>query len=80
MRKGIWMALGAALLALIIAFTVMQVDWPDGDIDELGNEEVAETMFGTTDDAGYGFVLFLIGVLLLVALLGGVFLAKEERE
>jgi len=80
MRKGLWMALGAALLALIIAFTVLQIDWPDGDMDELGNEEVAETMFGATDDVGYGFVLFLIGVLLLVALLGGVFLAKEERE
>lgn len=80
MRKGVWMALGAALLALIIAFTIIQIDWPEGDMDELENEEVAETLFGATDDAGYGLVLFLVGVLLLVALLGGVFLAKEERE
>jgi NADH:ubiquinone oxidoreductase subunit 6 (subunit J) len=80
MRRGVWMALGAALLALIIAFTLLQIDWPEGDMDELGNEEVAETLFGTTDDTGYGLILFLVGILLLVALLGGVFLAKEERE
>jgi len=80
MKRGVWTAIGAALLALIIAFTILQIDWPEGDMDELGNEEVAETMFGASDDSGYGLVLFLIGVLLLVALLGGVFLAKEERE
>jgi len=37
-------------------------------------------MFGQGDDQGYALVLFLIGLLLLVALLGGIFLAKEEEK
>jgi NADH:ubiquinone oxidoreductase subunit 6 (subunit J) len=51
-------------------------------MDEFDNtsEELGRTLFGTTDATGYGLIVFFIGLLLLVALLGGIFLAKEERE
>ena len=37
-------------------------------------------MFSTEGSAAYAFVVFMIGLLLLVAILGGVFLAKEEKQ
>lgn len=73
-------ALAVTALALLFVAAILQVDWPEGDMDEISNEEVAETLFGTSNETGYGFVLLLIGLLLLVAMLGGVFLAKEEKE
>lgn len=68
------------LLALLFVLAVTAVSWPEGDLDPVSNEDVAQTMFGTSDSVGYALVVLMIGLLLLVAILGGVFLAKEERE
>lgn len=73
-------ALAMALLALLMVAAVLSIAWPEGDMDYISNEEVAKTMFGTEVDLGYGLIVLLIGLLLLVALLGGIFLAKEESE
>jgi NADH:ubiquinone oxidoreductase subunit 6 (subunit J) len=69
-----------AAMALMFIGAVMMVDWPDGGTDDLSTKDVAWTLFGTSSGSGYALIVFLIGLLLLVALLGGVFLAKEERE
>ena len=81
-----------AAMALMFIGAVMMVDWPDGGIDTqyndtsgvdddaLTNSWVAKALFGDKDSTGFALVLFLIGLLLLVAMLGGVFLAKEEKE
>jgi len=78
MRGNTYKALAALALALIFVGAVMSVDWPEGGLDDTTSEDVGRTMFGDTDSGGYGLVVLLIGVLLLVAMLGGVFLAKEE--
>lgn len=81
MREIVLRAGAVAAMALMFVGAVLMVDWPtEGGVDDTSNEDVARTMFGTSDAAGYGLVVLLIGLLLLVALLGGVFLAKEERE
>jgi len=75
-------ARGVAVLAMALLFigAITSVSWPKGDMDQTSNQDVGRTLFGVTDNSGYGIVMLLIGLLLLVALLGGVFLAKEERE
>jgi NADH:ubiquinone oxidoreductase subunit 6 (subunit J) len=80
-----------AAMALMFIGAVMMVNWPDGGIDTevndtdvpddaLTNSWLAKGLFGEDDNTGFALVMFLIGLLLLVALLGGVFLAKEEKE
>jgi len=73
---------GVAILAMALLFigAITSVPWPKGDMDQTSNQDVGRTLFGVTDSSGYGIVMLLIGLLLLVALLGGVFLAKEEKE
>lgn len=44
------------------------------------NEGLARALFGEGELGGYGLVFVLIGVLLFVSLLGGIFLAKEEER
>lgn len=68
------------LLALLLVLAVTEADWPDGDMDAISNDDVSEAMLGNEWSSGYALVVFMIGLLLLVAILGGVFLAKEERE
>jgi NADH:ubiquinone oxidoreductase subunit 6 (subunit J) len=70
-------------MALLFIGAIMMVDWPTGEYDQNQtpeNPDVAQKLFGTDTDPGYGLLVFLIGVLLLIAMLGGVFLAKEEKE
>ena len=80
MTKGAWNALAVMLMALLFVLVVTGVSWPEGDMDDVSNEDLATTLFGEQNTEGYALVVFLIGLLLLVALLGGVFLAKEEKE
>ncbi len=80
MRRTILQALAVTALALIFVGAILSVDWPDGGIDDTTNEDVGSAMFGDEDSGGYGLIVLLIGLLLLVAMLGGVFLAKEEAE
>ena len=80
MRRGTLKLFAIGLLALLFVLAVTDASWPEGDMDHISNEEVGTTMFGESGAEGYGLVVFLIGLLLLVAMLGGVFLAKEEDE
>ena len=80
MRRGMLKLASICLLAFLFVLAVTDASWPEGDIDDVSNEDVGRTLFGETGAEGYGLAVFLIGLLLLVAMLGGVFLAKEEDE
>ncbi|MCU0851987.1 MAG: hypothetical protein MUC90_01835 [Thermoplasmata archaeon] len=81
MRPNMLKALAVLALALLFVGTILSVDWPDGDIDSISNKDLGGALFGEGSvDSGYSLIVVLIGLLLLVALLGGVFLAKEEKE
>ncbi len=82
MRTGVVRGLAILALALIFVGVMMSVHWPDTGQDQQtpSIDDVARALFGESNETGYGLVMFLIGLLLLVALLGGVFLAKEEKE
>jgi len=79
MNAAVPRALAAAALAMLFIGAILQVDWPSGEMDRTTSQEVGQTLFGYSDLSGYGLIMLLIGLLLLVALLGGVFLAKEEK-
>lgn len=79
-RTGAVRALAVLALALIFIGSTMSVDWPGGEVDDITNEDVGTTLFGNEAVSGYSLIVLFVGILLLVALLGGVFLAKEEGE
>lgn len=79
-RDGLVKGSFLVLLALLFVLAVTDASWPEGGMDSISNEDVAETMFGTEYTSGYSLIVLMIGLLLLVAILGGVFLAKEEKE
>jgi len=84
-RTGFVRGLAILALALLFIGAVLSVDWPspssfDKQNDTVDNRDVGRAMFGESGASGYGLIMLFIGVLLLVALLGGIFLAKEEKE
>ncbi len=84
-RTGYVRGLAILAFALLFVGAVLSVDWPstgsfDDKNDTLSNRDVGREMFGVTGASGFGLVMLFVGVLLLVALLGGIFLAKEEKE
>jgi len=79
MNTAVPRALAAAALALLFIGAILQVDWPSGEMDQTTSRQVGQTLFGYSNLSGYGLIMMLIGLLLLVAMLGGVFLAKEEK-
>lgn len=82
MRQGVTKAIAMVALALLFMGAILSVHWPHAgqDSDPPSNDEVAKSMFGEGSSSGFALIMFLIGLLLLVALLGGVFLAKEEEK
>ncbi len=82
-RTGYLRGLAILALALLFIGAVLSVHWPSPTISDEENEtssqDVGKAMFGESGTSGYGLVMLLVGVLLLVALLGGIFLAKEEK-
>jgi NADH:ubiquinone oxidoreductase subunit 6 (subunit J) len=80
MNSAIVRGLAVLAMALLFIGAITSVSWPEGDMDQTSNQDVGRKLFGMTTDTGYGIIVLLIGLLLLVALLGGIFLAKEEKE
>jgi len=69
----------AVILAALMIFIFIRVSWPVSEPDQISNEDLGEKLFGTAADPGFSPLMIMIAVLLLVALLGAVFLAKEEE-
>jgi len=67
------------LLAILMILMFLQVSWPVADPDPNTNEDLGLKMFGDSADPGFSPVIIMIAILLIVALLGAVFLAKEEE-
>ena len=83
-RMGYVRGLAILAFALLFVGAVLSVDWPGtASFDEnntVDNRDVGRAMFGVNNSSGFGLIMLFVGVLLLVALLGGIFLAKEEKE
>jgi NADH:ubiquinone oxidoreductase subunit 6 (subunit J) len=72
--QAAWAALAAVVLALIIAIAVFATDWPDvGQRLQVATDALARLLF-----ADYVLPFEVVSVLLLAAVIGGVFLAKRE--
>jgi NADH:ubiquinone oxidoreductase subunit 6 (subunit J) len=58
----------------------LRASWPTSEPDQITSNDLGEKLFGTVTDPGFSPILIMIAVMLLVALLGAVFLAKEEED
>jgi NADH:ubiquinone oxidoreductase subunit 6 (subunit J) len=74
--------LSAALVMVLAALMIsvfLRTSWPAAEPDQFTSEDLGGKLFGTLTDPGFSPIMIMIAVMLLVALLGAVFLAKEEE-
>ncbi len=63
----------ALVLLLLFLGTVVSAKWPS-----LSLQQISNNVFGTTLFTTYGFTFLVVGLVMFVSMLGGVFLAQEE--
>ncbi len=81
-RNDVILLIGVTLLFVLVAESMINVPWRDElhDIPTYNNTNasgpgVANSMFND-----YSFTIIIIGLLLAAAMIGGVYLAKEEKR
>ena len=75
--------LSAALvmvLAVLMISVFLRISWPTSDADQFTSNDLGDKLFGTLTDPGFSPIMIMIAAMLLVALLGAVFLAKDDEE
>ncbi len=78
--QKLFSAAAVLLLAALMILTFLQVSLPTANPDSTNNTQLGNAVFGTTSDPGFSPIIVFIAVMLLVALLGAVFLAKEDEH
>ena len=63
------------LLIEIMLYSVFSVEWGDVGSTLINTVEIGEMLFNE-----YGVAVLMVGLLLLSAILGGVFIAQEDEE
>jgi len=67
------------LLAILLIAMILQIEWPDAEPDDTSSYDLGQEFFGTDDDPKFSPIIIMLALLLIVALLGAVFLAKDEE-
>ncbi len=73
-RKAI-IAVSSLLFFAVVVGSILMTQWPAGEPTDTDNVELGVTLFDT-----YGIAVIMVGIVLFVALIGGVFIAQEEEE
>ncbi len=74
MKERILVFVGLVLLTALMVLSFGGLPWNPG-AQTVSNESVAESLF-----SDFGLAMIVMALLLAVAMVGGVFLARRERE
>jgi NADH:ubiquinone oxidoreductase subunit 6 (subunit J) len=65
----------AAFLLAVVLYSLLSVTWPTGSIHSFTTQQFGLDLFNN-----YAFTVILLGLTLFGAMIGGVFIAKEDDE
>jgi len=74
-RQRAFAIISVATFLIIIISSLSLSSWGAGEITEIGMHQIGIALF-----EDYGITFLIIGILMFVAMIGGVFLAKEESK
>ena len=74
MNKRNALLAGTLVLFLVMVLgSILAAQWPAGTLGSTSNNDLASLLFND-----YGIVVLIVGIVLFVSMLGGVYLAQEE--
>ncbi len=72
-RRNALLAGTLVLFLVIILGSILAAQWPAGTLSSTNNNDLSSLLFNE-----YGIVVLIVGIVLFVSMLGGVYLAQEE--
>ena len=68
-------AMSVLSLSMVLIGSLMITVWPPGELTQIGLDELGGATFEV-----FGLTFLMVGLVMFTAMLGGVFIAKEEEE
>jgi len=74
-KRNVYVGITLVAFLVIVVGTVLTAQWPAGSLTMTNNDELRSLLFNE-----YGLAVLIVGFVLFVSMLGGVFIAQEENE
>lgn len=70
-----FIGVAAVLFLVVVLGSILLSQWPAGSLHSTDNHALGNAIFND-----YGLAILIVGVTLFVSMLGGVYIAQEEKE
>jgi NADH:ubiquinone oxidoreductase subunit 6 (subunit J) len=74
-KRKILVGVAAVLFLVVVLGAILLSQWPAGSLHSTDNHQFGNAIFND-----YGLAILIVGITLFVSMLGGVYIAQEEKE
>lgn len=74
-KRDVFVGITLGVFLIVVVGALLTAQWPAGSLTMTNNNDLSNTIFND-----YGLAVFVVGIVLFVSMLGGVFIAQEEKE
>ncbi len=74
-KRDALLACTLVLFLVVVLGSILAAQWPAGSLSSTDTNQLSDLVFNE-----YGLAVLVIGIVLFVSMLGGVFLAQEEEK
>jgi len=74
-KRNVFVGIAAVLFLIVVVGSILATQWPAGSLGTTSNQDFGNAIFNE-----YGFAVLIVGITLFVSMLGGVYIAQEEKE
>lgn len=74
-KRNVYVGITLVAFLVLVVGTLLTTQWPAGSLTMTNNNELSSILFNE-----YGLAVLVVGIVLFVSMLGGVFIAQEENE
>ena len=74
-KRNVYVGITLAAFLVLVVGSLLTAQWPAGSLTMTNNDELSSMLFNE-----YGLAVLIVGIVLFVSMLGGVFIAQEENE
>jgi NADH:ubiquinone oxidoreductase subunit 6 (subunit J) len=74
-KRNVVVGIAGVLFLVMVVGTMLLTQWPAGFLHATDNTQLGSDIFNE-----YGLAILIVGITLFVSMLGGVYIAQEEKE
>jgi NADH:ubiquinone oxidoreductase subunit 6 (subunit J) len=74
-KRNVFVGITLVAFLVVVMGALLTAQWPAGSLVDTNNDDLSSMIFNE-----YGLAVLVVGIVLFVSMLGGVFIAQEERE